>query len=233
MTAALCIRHLSKSFQNTPVLNDISLSLDSGEILFIVGASGCGKTTLLRCLAGFEQPDSGEISLSGRTIFSKKYQPSRPRTPFGLRRAGRRTVPPPDRLPQHRLRIRQRKRQKSRGKTTDRSYVEPDRHFRTCRTLSARTFGRTATARRPRPRPRARSRTDFVGRTLQRAGRTVAPPNPRRNDVCFAEKRQIRRFCQPRPRRSPAIRRQNSRHPTRQTTPNRPACRTLPPPRQP
>lgn len=71
MTAALCIGHLSKSFQNTPVLNDISLSLDPGEILFIVGASGCGKTTLLRCLAGFEQPDSGEISLSGRTIFSK------------------------------------------------------------------------------------------------------------------------------------------------------------------
>ncbi|HFC6395773.1 TPA: ABC transporter ATP-binding protein [Neisseria polysaccharea] len=71
MTAALHIRHLSKSFQNTPVLNDISLSLDPGEILFIVGASGCGKTTLLRCLAGFEQPDSGEISLSGRTIFSK------------------------------------------------------------------------------------------------------------------------------------------------------------------
>lgn len=71
MTAALHIGHLSKSFQNTPVLNDISLSLDPGEILFIVGASGCGKTTLLRCLAGFEQPDFGEISLSGRTIFSK------------------------------------------------------------------------------------------------------------------------------------------------------------------
>ncbi|HEZ1730805.1 TPA: heme ABC transporter ATP-binding protein FbpC [Neisseria meningitidis] len=71
MTAALHIGHLSKSFQNTPVLNDISLSLNPGEILFIVGASGCGKTTLLRCLAGFEQPDFGEISLSGRTIFSK------------------------------------------------------------------------------------------------------------------------------------------------------------------
>ncbi|HEZ5990443.1 TPA: ABC transporter ATP-binding protein [Neisseria meningitidis] len=71
MTAALHIGHLSKSFQNTPVLNDISLSLDPGEILFIVGASGCGKTTLLRCLAGFEQPDSGEISLYGRTIYSE------------------------------------------------------------------------------------------------------------------------------------------------------------------
>lgn len=71
MTAALHIGHLSKSFQNTPVLNDISLSLDPGEILFIVGASGHGETTLLRRLAGFEQPDFGEISLSGRTIFSK------------------------------------------------------------------------------------------------------------------------------------------------------------------
>lgn len=72
MTApALQIRQLTKNFQNHAVLQNISLTLGKGEILFVIGASGCGKTTLLRCLAGFEQPDSGEISLSGRTIFSK------------------------------------------------------------------------------------------------------------------------------------------------------------------
>ena len=69
MTApALQIRQLTKNFQNHAVLQNISLTLGKGEILFVIGASGCGKTTLLRCLAGFEQPDSGEISLYGRTI---------------------------------------------------------------------------------------------------------------------------------------------------------------------
>ena len=72
MTApALQIRQLTKNFQNHAVLQNISLTLGKGEILFVIGASGCGKTTLLRCLAGFEQPDSGEISLYGRTIYSE------------------------------------------------------------------------------------------------------------------------------------------------------------------
>lgn len=71
MTApALHIDRLNKTFRNTPVLNNISLTLQAGEILFILGTSGCGKTTLLRCIAGFEQPDSGNIALHGRTIFS-------------------------------------------------------------------------------------------------------------------------------------------------------------------
>ena len=72
MTApALQIRQLTKNFQNHAILQNISLTLGKGEILFVIGASGCGKTTLLRCLAGFEQPDSGEISLYGRTIYSE------------------------------------------------------------------------------------------------------------------------------------------------------------------
>lgn len=72
MTApALQIRQLTKNFQNHAVLQNISLTLGKGEILFVIGASGCGKTTLLRCLAGFEQPDSGEISLYGKTIYSE------------------------------------------------------------------------------------------------------------------------------------------------------------------
>ena len=52
MTApALQIRQLTKNFQNHAVLQNISLTLGKGEILFVIGASGCGKTTLLRCLA--------------------------------------------------------------------------------------------------------------------------------------------------------------------------------------
>ena len=57
----LTIKNLNKFFGEQQVLNDISLTLARGEMLFLLGASGCGKTTLLRSIAGFEQPTNGEI----------------------------------------------------------------------------------------------------------------------------------------------------------------------------
>ena len=66
------VRHLSKTFtlngQPLPVLNDLNLSIRSGESLAIVGASGSGKTTLLRILAGLEEADGGDVLIDGRRI---------------------------------------------------------------------------------------------------------------------------------------------------------------------
>ena len=51
MTTLLDIKNLNKSFNGHQVLHNISLQLEKGEILFLLGASGCGKTTLLRSIA--------------------------------------------------------------------------------------------------------------------------------------------------------------------------------------
>lgn len=64
----LGIRGVGKSFGTTPVLTDISFDVAQGSRTAIVGPSGCGKTTLLRLIAGFIEPDSGEIVLGGRPL---------------------------------------------------------------------------------------------------------------------------------------------------------------------
>lgn len=66
----LTVQHLSIQFDNKPILNDVNFSLNTGEIACLLGASGCGKTTILRCLAGFETPKSGTITLDDQTLFS-------------------------------------------------------------------------------------------------------------------------------------------------------------------
>ena len=55
------VEHLYKSFDGVPVLKDISLEYESGKCNMIIGASGSGKTVLLKNLIGLLKPDSGEI----------------------------------------------------------------------------------------------------------------------------------------------------------------------------
>lgn len=59
------IQNLSKSFGEKVAVNDVSLSIYKGELFSLLGRSGCGKTTLLRMLAGFEAPTSGKIFIDG------------------------------------------------------------------------------------------------------------------------------------------------------------------------
>jgi iron(III) transport system ATP-binding protein len=64
MTPVLSVHEVSKSFQRgVPVLQRMSLQVETGAMVCLLGPSGCGKTTLLRLIAGFEEPDAGEIHL--------------------------------------------------------------------------------------------------------------------------------------------------------------------------
>jgi len=66
--ALIEIRDLAKSFGNVKAVDVISLDIESGEFITLLGPSGSGKTTVLRMIAGFEDPDAGSIKLNGGDI---------------------------------------------------------------------------------------------------------------------------------------------------------------------
>lgn len=64
------LKNIKKGFGETDVLNGITLSIKKGEFITFLGASGCGKTTTLRIIAGLEAPDSGAVLLEGKDVTS-------------------------------------------------------------------------------------------------------------------------------------------------------------------
>jgi putative spermidine/putrescine transport system ATP-binding protein len=68
MTVSLTLENISAHYGSTPVLEDLSLHVREGELVSLLGASGCGKTTTLRLVAGFMQPTAGTIRLGDRDL---------------------------------------------------------------------------------------------------------------------------------------------------------------------
>jgi multiple sugar transport system ATP-binding protein len=64
----LSLNHVSKSFKSGKVLDDVSLAVQAGEIVVIVGPSGTGKTVLLRIVAGLEEADAGHVEIAGQDV---------------------------------------------------------------------------------------------------------------------------------------------------------------------
>ena len=83
--AVLEVKNLKKHFADLDVLKGVSFSLEKGQVLAIIGSSGGGKSTLLRCLNFLETPDEGEIIVNGKQLLSSSEEEVRQnRLHFGL-----------------------------------------------------------------------------------------------------------------------------------------------------
>jgi polar amino acid transport system ATP-binding protein len=82
MTNAISVKHLSKSFGKTEVLQKVDLEIPAGAATCVIGPSGSGKSTLLRCLAFLEEADSGTIDVFGEPLgFTEDARGRRARVP--------------------------------------------------------------------------------------------------------------------------------------------------------
>lgn len=70
----LSVKNITKSFGENRIIEDVSLTLNKGELVSLLGVSGAGKTTLFNCISGIDKADSGQIILQGEDISGKPGQ---------------------------------------------------------------------------------------------------------------------------------------------------------------
>ena len=69
-TPAISLQNVTKRFGSVTAVDAVSLDIREGEFITLLGPSGCGKTTTMRMIAGFEEPDQGQILLRGHDVVS-------------------------------------------------------------------------------------------------------------------------------------------------------------------
>ena len=84
MTAKVSLRGVTKAFGDNVVLRDFSLDVQAGEVVSLIGASGSGKTTVLRCINLLEQIDDGAVLLDGDEISAVGRDPNPVRRRVGI-----------------------------------------------------------------------------------------------------------------------------------------------------
>ena len=84
MDEILRLEHLEKTFGTHQVLRDISFSVNKGDVISIIGSSGSGKSTMLRCVNLLEEPTSGKIIFEGKDISGKELNLSQYRARVGM-----------------------------------------------------------------------------------------------------------------------------------------------------
>ena len=84
MEPLIQVKHLSKAFGANVVLKDINFELYKGNVISVIGASGSGKSTMLRCINLLETPTSGDILYHGKSILSKNFNQNIYRSHVGM-----------------------------------------------------------------------------------------------------------------------------------------------------
>ena len=67
------VKNLTKIYRVNPIVNDLSVTINDGEIISIIGPSGCGKSTFIKCLNMLEKPTKGQIFIDGEEITAPGY----------------------------------------------------------------------------------------------------------------------------------------------------------------
>ena len=80
----ISLRHVRKEYPNVVPLQDISVEIRKGEVISVIGPSGTGKSTLLRCINLLEMPTAGEIVVGGEVITNKKCRINLVRQKMGM-----------------------------------------------------------------------------------------------------------------------------------------------------
>ncbi len=80
----ITIRHLKKQYPNATPLKDVNVTINDGDVISVIGPSGTGKSTLLRCINLLDQPTSGEIIVNGRNILDKDCRINDVRKKMGM-----------------------------------------------------------------------------------------------------------------------------------------------------
>ena len=78
------LQHLKKNYNGVVVLKDINFTISKGEVLSIIGSSGSGKSTMLRCINLLEKPTGGDILYHGESILSSKFNQNKFRSKVGM-----------------------------------------------------------------------------------------------------------------------------------------------------
>jgi len=78
------IKHLRKEYELATPLTDVNVTINSGDVIAVIGPSGTGKSTLLRCINRLEEPTSGQIFVDGEEITSKKCNVDKIRRKIGM-----------------------------------------------------------------------------------------------------------------------------------------------------
>ena len=82
--ALLTMEHVTKQFEESRILDDISLTIQKGEVIVLVGSSGCGKSTMLRCINALEPIQGGIIRLGEEQIDPKSRELTSIRQKIGM-----------------------------------------------------------------------------------------------------------------------------------------------------